>query len=134
MACCIPCCIPCCCPCGSNGGVANEEPTFCDKVVAFISGVLCFPYVSLRFAALEYDAQRSENTSRTVSVLCAIRSFFVPVPVVGTIVFGVARIIRHIDRDTKLGMDGTNPCVDTLMCIPILGAGVLSAGMLESNN
>ncbi len=130
MACCIPCCIPCCCPCGSSGG-NNQEPTFCGRVVEFISGVLCFPYASLKFAAYEYRAQRSENTSRTVSVLCAIRSFIVPVPLVGAIVFGIARMIRHIYGDTKLGMDGApNPFIEALIYVPLVGAGLLSAALL----
>ena len=132
MACCIPCCIPCCCPCGSNTD-NNEEPTFCGRAVAFISGVLCFPLVSLKFAIFEYNSLRDEGVSISVSILCAVRSFLVPVPVLGALVFGVCRIIYHINPDSKFGFQGFGVCLDILVCMPLLGSGILNVELLSAH-
>ncbi|GFS15227.1 hypothetical protein ElyMa_001444000 [Elysia marginata] len=71
----------------------------------------------------EYIEKKPEE--RCIAVVLAIRHFFLPVPFVGSIVYGISRCIYKKDNEAACGMDSDySTAAEVFAYVPLLNSGL----------
>lgn len=95
-------------------------------VCIFILSLFLFPVVGVIRAVEQYNEYiEKKPEERCIAVVLAIRHFFLPVPFVGSIVYGISRCIYKKDNEAACGMDSDySTAAEVFAYVPLLNSGL----------
>ena len=118
----------------------NSGPSCCERtalffkrtakvlavVAIFIVSLFLFPVVGVICAVQQYNQHIDKKPEeRCIAVILAIRHFFLPVPILGSIVYGISRCIHARDPDAACALDKEySTAGEVFAYIPLLNSGL----------